>query len=153
MSKVLVGIVNWINQPGHEREIVWLDLEVYREDQDPNEEQGHLRRHPRLATRSGRSAPVEHTAAEYGADRHVDDEFWALPGHPQIIVTGWSSCTGDDPMTTGRVDADACSGQYIWDTISPELDARKYWMTGKLVTGATIWRFRGHPSGVTGQPV
>ena len=73
MSKVLVDIVNWINQPGHELEIVWLDLEVYREDQDPSSEQGHLRRHPRLATRSGQSAPVEHAAAQHGADRHVDE--------------------------------------------------------------------------------
>jgi hypothetical protein len=31
MAKVLVDIITWINQPGHEREIVWLGMDVYRE--------------------------------------------------------------------------------------------------------------------------
>ena len=152
MSKVLVGIVNWINQPGHEREIVWLDLEVYREDQDPSAEQGHLRRHPRLATRSGQSAPVEHTAAQHGADRHVDERDLGAARSPADHRHRLVELHGDDPMTTGRLRRRVL-GPNIWDTISPELDARKYWMTGKLVTGAYYLAIQGTPSGVTGQPV
>jgi hypothetical protein len=42
MSKVLGDIDTWINQPGHEREIVWLDMQVYREYADESQSKGHL---------------------------------------------------------------------------------------------------------------
>jgi len=50
------------------------------------------------------------------------NEIWALPGHPQIIVTGWSSCTGDDPMTSGGVYAAKCWGENIWQQLRPRLN-------------------------------
>jgi hypothetical protein len=72
------------------------------------------------------------------------NEIWALPGHPQIIVTGWSSCTGDDPLTSGGAYADRC-WENVWNTIYPELVARKDWMTGKVVTGAYALNIQSTP--------
>jgi hypothetical protein len=37
MAKVLYDILVWINQPGHEREIVWLDMAITNEDQDQSQ--------------------------------------------------------------------------------------------------------------------
>ena len=150
MSKVLVDIVNWINQPGHEREIVWLDLEVYREDQDPSQSKAICDATLGWQLAQGKVLQSSMLPPNTALTDMSMNEIWALPGHPQIIVTGWSSCTGDDPMTKGGAYADACSGQYIWDTISPELDARKDWMTGKLVTGAYNLAIQGTPFGSNG---
>ena len=49
------------------------------------------------------------------------NEIWALPGQPRIIVTGWDSCTGDNPMTEGSTYADKCTAKDIWDKLHPEL--------------------------------
>jgi hypothetical protein len=125
MSKVLIEVVSWVNQPGHEREIVWLDMRLYRSDQDPS-----LIKAICDATLGWQSAQgkVFQSSMLPPATALTDmsmNEIWALPSHPQIIVTGWSTCTGDEPMTKGAAYADACSGQYICDTIYPELYARK----------------------------
>src|SRR5262249_53773170 len=75
------------------------------------------------------------------------NEIWALPGHPQIIVTGWSSCTGADLTASGGAYAGQCSGEDVWDVIFPELQARTDWMTKNLVTGAYNLGIQSTPEG------
>jgi hypothetical protein len=150
MSKVLIDIVSWINQPGREREIVWLDLRLYHEDQDPSQSKAICDATLGWQLAQGKVFQSSMLPPNTALTDMSMNEIWALPGHPQIIVTGWSSCTGDDPMTTGAAYANACSAQYIWDTIYPELDARKDWMSGRPVSGAYNLFVQGTPFGSNG---
>jgi hypothetical protein len=150
MDKVLVDIDTWLNQPGHEREIVFLGMFVYREDRDP-------------AARAQSKAICDATLGwELAHGKVIQssmlppntaltdmsmNEIWALPGQPQIIVTGWSSCTGADLTASGGAYAGKCSGKDVWSEIFPELVARTDWMTKNLVTGAYNLGIQSTPKG------
>ena len=135
MAKVLVGIITWINQPGHEREIVWLGMDVYRESYDLTQSKTICDGTLGWQLAQGKVIQSSMLPPNTPLTDMSMNEIWALPGQPRIIVTGWSSCTGNDPMTSGGAYADQC-GENVWNTIYPELEARKDWATGELVTGA-----------------
>ena len=135
MAKVLVGIITWINQPGHEREIVWLGMDVYRESYDLTQSKTICDGTLGWELTQGKVIQSSMLPPNTALTDMSMNEIWALPGQPRIIVTGWSSCTGNDPMTSGGAYADQC-GENVWNTIYPELEARKDWATGELVTGA-----------------
>ena len=144
MAKVLIDIVTWINQPGHEKEIVWLDMLVSDEDKDSSQSKaicdvtlGWERAQAKVLQSS--MLPPNTALTDLSMN-----EIWALPGQPQIIVTGWSSCTGDNPMIKGGTWAGRCWAQNIWDQLSPRLATRTD--GGKnLVTGAYVLAVQGTP--------
>jgi hypothetical protein len=114
MAKVVGAIDNWVNQPGHEREIVWLDMAITNEDQDQSQSKaicdatlGHELA-AGLVLKSSMLPP--NTAL---TDMSMN-EIWALPGHPHIIVTGWSSCTGDAPVTASMTGSGSTYAARCW---------------------------------------
>ncbi len=133
MGVVLYAIVTWINQPGHERE-----------DQGPSQSKSICDQNLGWELAQGKVLQSSMLPPNTALTDMSMNEIWALPGHPQIIVTGWSSCTGDNPMTKGGTYADQC-WENVWNTIYPELVARKDWMTGKLVTGAYAFDIQSTP--------
>ena len=135
MGKVLYDILVWINQPGHEREIVWLDMDLYREWRGPSLSKAICNATLGWELAQGKVIQSSMLPPYTALTDMSMNEIWALPGHPQIIVTGWSSCTGDNPMTKGGTWAGRCWGQNIWDQLFPELTARND-SNGHLVTGA-----------------
>ena len=150
MSKVLSDIDSWINQPGHEREIVWLGMEVYREDQDQSQSKAICDATLGQELAQGKVIQSSMLPPNTALTDMSMNEIWALPGQPQIIVTGWSSCTGNDPMTSGGAYADMCWGNNVWSTIYPELLARTDWSTKKRVTGAYTLDIQSTPYGSDG---
>src|SRR5262249_43314508 len=136
MGVVLYAIDTWINQPGHEREIVWLGMQVYREDQGQSQSKTICEQNLGWELAQGKVFQSSMLPPNTALTDMSMNEIWALPGQPQIIVTGWSSCTGADLMASGGAYADQCYAQEIWTAIAPELQARTDWMTGNLVTGA-----------------
>jgi hypothetical protein len=101
MTKVLDDIDTWINQPGHEREIVWLDMSVYREDQGQSQSKAICNATLGQQLAQGKVLQSRMLPPKTALTDMSMNEIWALPGQPRIIVTGWSSCTGDNPMTEG----------------------------------------------------
>jgi hypothetical protein len=124
MGKVLYDILVWINQPGHEREIVWLDMDLYREWRGPSLSKAICDATLGWELAQGKVLQSSMLPPYTALTDMSMNEIWTLPGHPQIIVTGWSSCTGDNPMTKGGTWAGRCWGQNIWDKLFPELIAR-----------------------------
>jgi hypothetical protein len=147
MSKVLGDIDTWINQPGHEREIVWLDMWVYREGYDPSQSKAICDATLGWELAQGKVLQSSTLPPNTALTDMSMNEIWALPGHPHIIVTGWSSCTGDNPMTKGGTWAARCWAQNIWDQLSPELLARQD-SNRNLVTGAYTLAVQGTPYSV-----
>ena len=147
MSTVVGAIDNWVNQPGHEREIVWLDMQVYREDQDQSQSKAICDDTLGQELAQGKVLQSRMLPPKTALTDMSMNEIWALPGHPQIIVTGWSSCTGDDPMTEGSTYADTCGAQNIWDNLHPELLARTSY--GNLATGAYVLFIQATPFSVS----
>jgi hypothetical protein len=135
MSKVLTDIDTWINQPGHEREIVWLDMWVYREDQDISQSGAICDATLGQELAQGKVLQWSIMPPNTAPTDMSINEIWALPRHPHIIVTGWAGCTGPNPMTKGGTWANMCWAQEIWNQLSPELHARTD-SGGNLVTGA-----------------
>ena len=135
MGVVLYAIDTWINQPGHEREIVWLDMAVIREDQGQSQSKTICDQNLGWELAQGKVFQSSMLPPNTALSDMSMNEIWALPGHPQIIVTGWSSCTGDDPMTKGATYANTCGAEAIWDKLFPELESRTD-PGGNLVTGA-----------------
>ena len=136
MSKVLGDIDTWIDQPGHEKEIVWLDMYVYREDQDPGQSKTICNATLGQELAQGKVIQSSMLPPNTALTDMSMNEIWALPGNPRIIVTNWSSCTGDNPMTEGTTYAYKCFGNEIWNAIYPELLARTSY--GNVVTGAYV---------------
>ena len=143
MSKVLGDIDTWINQPGHEREIVWLDMQVYREDQDRSQSKAICDDTLGQELAQGKVLQSRMLPPNTALTDMSMNEIWALPGHPRIIVTGWSSCTGDNPMTEGSTYANRCTGTDIWGQLHPELHGRTSY--GNLVTGAYVLFIQATP--------
>ncbi len=135
MGKVLYDILVWINQPGHEREIVWLDMDLYREWRGPSFSKAICDATLGWELAQGKVIQSSMLPPYTALTDMSMNEIWALPGHPQIIVTGWSSCTGDDPMTHGGTWAGRCWGQNITDQLLPRLLSRTD-TGGHVVTGA-----------------
>ena len=145
MSTVVGAIDNWVNQPGHEREIVWLDMQVYREDQDQSQSKAICDATLGHELAAGQVLQSSMLPPNTALTDMSMNEIWALPGHPHIIVTGWSSCAGADPMTKGGTWANTCGAGAIWDKLSPELEARTD-PGGNLVTGAYNLAVQATPS-------
>jgi len=147
MGVVLYAIDTWINQPGHEREIVWLGMQVYREDQGQSQSKTICEQNLGWELAQGKVFQSSMLPPNTALTDMSMNEIWALPGHPQIIVTGWSSCTGADLMASGGAYAGQCSGEDVWNVIFPELQARTDWMTKNLVTGAYNLGIQSTPEG------
>ena len=145
MSTVVGAIDNWVNQPGHEREIVWLDMQVYREDQDQSQSKAICDATLGHELAAGQVLQSSMLPPNTALTDMSMNEIWALPGHPHIIVTGWSSCAGVDSMTHGGTWANTCGAQNVWDKLSPELYARTD-SGGNLVTGAYALNVQATPS-------
>jgi hypothetical protein len=146
MSKVLGDIDTWINQPGHEREIVWLDMQVYREYADQSQSKAICHDTLGQELAQGKVLQSRMLPPNTALTDMSMNEIWALPGHPRIIVTGWSSCTGDNPMTEGSTYANRCAGTDIWGQLQSELHGRTSY--GNLVTGAYVLFIQGTPFSV-----
>ena len=147
MAKVLYDILVWINQPGHEREIVWLGMQVYREDQDQSRSKTICDATLGWELAQGKVIQSSMLPPNTALTDMSMNEIWALPGHPQIIVSGWSNCTGANPVSSGGAWANKCSGKDVWNVIFPELEARTDWMTKNLVTGAYNLGIQSTPKG------
>jgi hypothetical protein len=125
LSTVLDAIRAWVDQPGHEREIVVLNF-GFGSDEGSNAN--------RLATicqtyilpeiNAGRVLqPSMVPPGTSLADMSLN-EIWALPGQPHVIITGWDDCTGQSwpALFGGSYYADNCvSAQAIIDKLAPQL--------------------------------
>jgi hypothetical protein len=153
MTTVLSEIVGWIEQPGHEREIVVLDFTI--DATHPNL--------TRLQTICGNSIGKEYGKGHVLLPSMVPpnmtlydmsmNELWALPGQPRLIVKGWDSCMvpwpsapGFAPAPISNIYADACTTNDTIYTLALALQDR-YDASGLPVGGLYGLDIQAEPGG------
>jgi hypothetical protein len=155
MTTVLSEIVDWIEQPGHEQEIVVLDFSI-NIDQHSNPSRLQTICENSIGEEIGKGhvllpsmVPPNMTLYDMSMN-----ELWALPGQPRLIVKGWDSCTNEPwpsapgfaPAPISNIYADACTSDDTIYTLALALQNR-YDASGLPVGGLYGLDIQAEPLG------
>ncbi|MBV9545133.1 MAG: hypothetical protein JOY61_12250 [Chloroflexi bacterium] len=150
MSTVLGDLFAWVDQPGHEKEIVVLDIAITANNGNADVLNSICTTYlgPELtAGRVLQPSMVPSTTTLYDMSLN---QIWALPGQPRIIVKGWDDCTGQSwppapPPGTAATPlagyyADQCTADWVAASLAASLtnrtdDSGQYPGNGQVVTG------------------